>query len=520
MNTKIKTFIYAAAALFCLPACTNNGTDTIGTNYYLDAENGSDANDGLSADKAWKSIAKANETALQPGDSLLFRRGCTFSGILEISASGTQANRVTVDAYGAGDKPCIAAPDSSLYAVFINNSNYLTIQNLDITSHGRARVAKRSGIKVLCRNYGTSKGVTLNALDIHDVNGSLVKEEGGGSGILIESGWNKDSIVSVFDSLTIENCTIRRCERNGIIWGAPWSRKDWHPSTNVIVRNNLIEEVPGDGIVPIGCDGAIVEYNLMRNCPEMLPDGQAAAGIWPWSCDNTVIQFNEVSDHKAPWDGQGFDSDYNCTNTTIQYNYSHNNDGGFILLCNSGSEGPGPQDNIGNIGSIVRYNVSIGDAVRQRKTRAGIFSPTIHIGGPIKNSIVEKNILHIGTKPSQTVDRCAITSDSWGGYADSTFFRDNIFFAPEPSSFRLTHSTNNVFEGNYFIGQFVDNPYDSSAQNASEEYSSLFKDTEDATTALSFLFENVEVGDGAARIQAVRKDAVEDLFRRIKSARK
>ena len=100
MNTKIKTFIYAAAALFCLPACTNNGTDTIGTNYYLDAENGSDANDGLSADKAWKSIAKANETALQPGDSLLFRRGCTFSGILEISASGTQANRVTVDAYG------------------------------------------------------------------------------------------------------------------------------------------------------------------------------------------------------------------------------------------------------------------------------------------------------------------------------------------------------------------------------------------------------------------------------------
>ena len=46
MNTKIKTFIYAAAALFCLPACTNNGTDTIGTNYYLDAENGSDANDG------------------------------------------------------------------------------------------------------------------------------------------------------------------------------------------------------------------------------------------------------------------------------------------------------------------------------------------------------------------------------------------------------------------------------------------------------------------------------------------
>ena len=33
-----------------------------------------------------------------------------------------------------------------------------------------------------------------------------------------------------------------------------------------------------------------------------------AAGIWPWSCDNTLVQFNEVSGHKAPWDAQGFDS--------------------------------------------------------------------------------------------------------------------------------------------------------------------------------------------------------------------
>ena len=81
----------------------------------------------------------------------------------------------------------------------------------------------------------------------------------------------------------------------------------------------LIEDVPGDGIVPIGCDGALIEYNLMRNCPGTLPHSEAAAGFWPWSCDNTVMQFNEVSDHKAPWDAQGFDSDYNCRNTTIQY---------------------------------------------------------------------------------------------------------------------------------------------------------------------------------------------------------
>ena len=74
----------------------------------------------------------------------------------------------------------------------------------------------------------------------------------------------------------------------------------------------MIEEVPGDGIVPIGCDSTLIEYNVMRDCPDMLPDTEAAAGIWPWSCDNTLVQFNEVSGHKAPWDAQGFDSDWNC----------------------------------------------------------------------------------------------------------------------------------------------------------------------------------------------------------------
>lgn len=519
MNMRIKGLI-AAAGIFLLTACQTHDTRTAGTSYYIDSENGDDANDGLSADRAWKNLNKANETLLQPGDSLLLRRGCTFTGILDVTGQGTQDNPITVDAYGEGAKPAVTAPDGSLYAVLVNNSSYVTVQNLDITSHGEERVAGRCGIKVMCRDYGTSRGITLRALDIHDVNGSLVKEEGGGSGILIESGWTADSTISVFDNLTIENCTIRRCERNGIIWAAPWSRRDWHPSTNILVRNNLIEEVPGDGIVPIGCEGVIIEYNLMRNCPQLLPDGQAAAGIWPWSCDNTLIRFNEVSDHKAPWDGQGFDSDYNCTNTTIEYNYSHDNDGGFILLCNSGTEGPGPDDNIGNIGSMVRYNVSINDAIRQRPTRAGIFSPTIHIAGPIKNSVIQNNILHIGVKPSEKTDRCAVTSDSWGGYADSTYFIENLFFAEQPSSFRMTESTNNFFEGNYLIGEYADMPSDSSAKTTSDYYNAILKENQDTLSALSFLFEEIAVGDGAAKMHVVKKKAIEELFKSMSQKQK
>lgn len=505
-------FILVCSVLAGVPIWGHVGTVRQGVNYYLDAREGNDANDGLSACHAWKSLSRVKSLVLRPGDSLLLRRGVTFVGKLEIQAHGTSAHRVVIDAYGKGKKPCVTAPDSSLYAVSVSNSDYVTLRNLEVVNTGSERMANRTGVKVSCRDYGVSHGILLDALEIHDVNGSLVKREGGGSGILIESKWRKNGVVSVFDGLTIENCVIRRCERNAIIWSAPWSRKDWYLSTRTVVRHNLIEEVPGDGIVPIGCEGAVVEYNLMRHCPATLPDGEAAAGIWPWSCDNTIIRFNEVSDHHAPWDAQGFDCDYNCVNTTIEYNYSHDNDGGFILVCNAGKGETDSKDNIGNVGSIVRYNVSIGDAVRQRLTRVGVFSPTIHVSGPCERTLLERNILHVERKPTLQVARKMITSDSWGGYADATTFRENIFYAPEPSAFDMRESTGNLFEGNYYLGTFENKPSDSQGKDSSVYYSQLLMSSDDAKQALSFLFEDVSVGDGAATMRVVRADVIRELF--------
>lgn len=503
MKYKLVLFILAAFTLSCCSQAIAGGK-----NYHFDAKSGSDSNNGLSEGKAWKSLDKIREIQLNPGDSLLFRRGSVFPGVLEISGQGTPEKRIVIDAYGIGEKPCISAPDSSLYAVLIKNSDYVTLQNLEVVNTGSERLPRRTGVKVLCENYGISHNITLNALYIHDVNGSLVKNAGGGSGILIENRGRE--IVSVFDSLIIENCIIRRCERNAMIWSAPWSRKNWQVSTNTIVRKNLIEEVPGDGIVPIGCDGALIEYNLMRNCTDLLPEKQAAAGIWPWSCDNTLIQFNEVSDHKAPWDAQGFDSDFNCTNTTIQYNYSHDNHGGFVLICNNGSSNPA--DNIGNIGTIVQYNISINDAIRPRETHIGVFSPSIHIAGPCKNTRVNRNILHVNMKPDALTDRSIITSDSWDGYADNTHFSENIFYAQETLKFNLTQSTNNIFEGNFYLGTFLQKPEDKKEKTSSKLYEALLKKDTEGFESLVPLMEKVLIADGAAYVTVVNKEAIKAFF--------
>lgn len=485
-------------------------TDEGYTTYYLDATDGDDKHSGKSPVDAWKTVNKLKQVSLKAGDKILFKRGATFNGPLEINAAGKSGKRVIIDGYGEGKKPRIIAPDNSLYAVLVKNSDYVTLQNLEIVNKGTQRLAHRTGVKVLCENYGVSHNIVLNQLDIRDVNGSLVKSEGGGSGILIVSG-GKD-VVSRYDSLIIENCTIRRCERNAIIWSASADRKNWNPSTNTIVRKNLIEEVPGDGIVPIGCDGTLIEYNVMRNSPDILPEKEAAAGIWPWSSDNTVIQFNEVSGHKAPWDAQAYDSDWNCQNTIIQYNYSHDNYGGLALICNAGKVTE-PQ-NIGNIGTMLRYNISINDGIRSKPTHTGkMFSPGIHIAGPVERVLIERNILHANKKSTPDIDRTMIQSDSWDGYAENTIVRENIFYAAEKSSFNMTKSVRNSFERNFYLGLYKTLP-EKNAVSTSPFYEKQVMDVgEDGFKGLQRLMNTVDVADGEGMI--INKEAIEAFFEQI-----
>ncbi|MCA1760105.1 MAG: right-handed parallel beta-helix repeat-containing protein, partial [Bacteroidales bacterium] len=262
----------------------------------------------------------------------------------------------------------------------------------------------------------------------------------------------------------ITNCHLHHCGRNGINSRGYTNRKEWHPSLNVVVRNNLLEQIPGDGIVPIGTDGALIEYNIMRDCPDILSHEEAAAGIWPWSADNTIIQFNEVSGHKAKWDGQGFDSDWNCQNTIIQYNYSHDNYGGFLLVCNNGGN-VHTDRNIGTTNTIIRYNVSVNDGIRPYETeRRSWFAPTIHISGPVEDTKIYNNVFIIPEKPLKENDRTIVEMDNWGGpWPENTFFANNIFYVGEKADFYFEGDTGTQFTNNCFYGKFENMPDDPAA---------------------------------------------------------
>ena len=93
--------------------------------------------------------------------------------------------------------------------------------------------------------------------------------------------------------------------------------------------------------------------------------------------------------------GEGYDSDFNCRGSVFQYNLSHDNDGGFMLICDLGSVHM--PINIGNIGTVVRYNVSINDGLH-------CFS----ISGPSQHTLIYNNVIYQGKAGTQKVSTLAI----------------------------------------------------------------------------------------------------------------
>jgi len=94
--------------------------------YYVDCTAGNDANSGTIESAAWKSLAKARTAALAPGDRLLFKRGCTWTGPLYMDWNGGSGRPIVIDAYGSGYLPII---QNAQYDVIVRGTNLL-IQNL------------------------------------------------------------------------------------------------------------------------------------------------------------------------------------------------------------------------------------------------------------------------------------------------------------------------------------------------------------------------------------------------------
>ena len=74
--------------------------------------------------------------------------------------------------------------------------------------------------------------------------------------------------------------------------------------------------------------------------------------MWTFDCLNVIAQENYFMNAHGPLDSYGCHIDYGCENVVYQYNYSFNNEGGFVEILGD------------NINCGYRYNISINDGYR------------------------------------------------------------------------------------------------------------------------------------------------------------
>ncbi|MEV6520979.1 carbohydrate binding domain-containing protein [Longispora sp. NPDC051575] len=333
--------------------------------YHLDCS-ATAAGDG-SAASPWRDLATVNARTFAPGDTLVLRRGVTCTGQLHPLGSGTAAAPITVAAYGTGTaRPVVAAAGTAYAAFYLRNQQYWEIRDLELTNDAPT-AAERNGLLVELTDYGTGHHYVVDDVYVHHVRGNDDKASNG-----IQFRVTGTTTPTNFDDVLVQNSEIFHVDREGLTTRSTWmcrptygtgdgcgTKQNWVANTRVVFQDNVLHDIGGDGVVLRVSDHGLVQRNLAYDIAMRSPGNNA--GLWTINSDYPTFQFNEVHHvRRQPGtnDGTAFDSDYGNLNALFQYNYSHDNEGGFMLFC--GACGAGSS----STGTVVRYNLSVADKSR------------------------------------------------------------------------------------------------------------------------------------------------------------
>lgn len=82
----------------------------------------------------YKVLSSINQSALDPGDSVLLKRGYNYAGNLTITKGGTVGNAIVYSSYGTGARAKLIGTGSTINSLFyMNGPDYITFTQLDIT---------------------------------------------------------------------------------------------------------------------------------------------------------------------------------------------------------------------------------------------------------------------------------------------------------------------------------------------------------------------------------------------------
>ena len=349
---------------------------SLAVNYYVDAAKGNDRNNGRSPQTAFRSLTPLKTITFAAGDSIILAGGQRYKGMIVLeSQNGSDGKPIVVTSRGK-TKATIDGK-GEVCGVLVSNCNHVVVENLHITANGGGiapggEAAMRYGVSEGLGRFGiviaaTKRGVfsdfTVRKLDIDSVyfnDPGFIRDaqESHTSNGTTSFGWgirviSTGKAPAYLDRITIEECTITSVSHTGIRLSAPYTRE--RPMTNIRITGNKVTNVGGPGIVGESIRNVYIGHNTTdrTGSPTDNRNWKRGAGIWVWNADNTLIEHNRTTNANGPIDSHGMHIDFHSNNVVIQYNFSANNEGGFIEI-------------LGNAWNCAyRYNISVNDGWRK-----------------------------------------------------------------------------------------------------------------------------------------------------------
>ena len=293
-----------------------------GTTYYVDSKGGNDSNDGTSESKAFKTLDKVNGLNLEPGDTVLLKKGSVFEDqALKFTKedSGTAEAPVKVSTYGEGDRPKINTNGHGQWelnygtpldnqnhkwkgtvssSILIEDAEYLEIEGLELTNdrksttdtekdkvYNDANAMDRTGVAGVAKDNGTVDHIVLNDLYIHDVTGNVYNKHmtNGGIYFIVAKPTNEgETGIARYNDVQIRNCSLDTVNRWGIAVGYTYQWRQFetgelpdatmakYGSSNVVIENNYLNHVGGDAITTMYLDRPLIQYNVSENAAEQI----------------------------------------------------------------------------------------------------------------------------------------------------------------------------------------------------------------------------------------------------------
>lgn len=365
-------------SVLCVFAAVTGGNAAESRTFHLDAARGDDTASGLAPTTAWRSLARANRESFRAGDRLLLARGARFVGTLTVNVAATAEAPFTVGAYepsahsaAASASPSALAPliDAAGFeaGVRVRDSRHVVVEDLAITADAgvpqedAARLL-RHGVLVVADTAGDFGPVTLRRLDIRSIFASAERADEGARPTTTQgNGVSVRVTAGRLAGVRIEACRIARTGRTGLDFSGSGDAGEFSLRDLAIVGNTLTD-IGGPGMNPRRCREIVVRDNTVTRSGSSLDPRMhgRGSGIWPWRCDDVLIERNRFLSARGKADSCGAHIDYGCRDVIVQYNFSADNEGGFMEILGD------------NERCAYRYNISVNDGFRVKGVAGAI----------------------------------------------------------------------------------------------------------------------------------------------------